>query len=167
MLKRLLVTATAGCGLFVLTGQQAVPPAIYTAAQAANGRTAYQSSCGKCHTDTLMGRVGDIGEVPPLSSLPANMQQVVRAAGGKVPPLAGDKFMARWGVRTTKDLSTRIKDAVGGFPPQDLDEETYLNLTAYVLQSNGAQPGTQALTAATAVEIRSLNMNAHSKVNDR
>jgi hypothetical protein len=32
----------------------------------------------------------------------------------------------------------------------------WLDLTAYVLQVNGAQPGTQALTPGTAVEIRSI-----------
>jgi hypothetical protein len=34
MMKKLLVTAAAvaSCGFFLLTGQQAVPPAVYTAA---------------------------------------------------------------------------------------------------------------------------------------
>jgi mono/diheme cytochrome c family protein len=152
MTKKLLVAATAvaGFGCLVLTGQQTAPPTVYTAAQAVAGRTAYQSSCAKCHTDTLIGRDGT-GEIP----------EFLLPYGGKIPPLAGANsafapFMTKWGPRTTKDLSSRIKEAIGGFPPQDLDEKTYLNLTAYVLQANGARPGTQALTAATAVEIRSV-----------
>lgn len=152
MMKRLLVTAIAGCGFFVPTGQPAAPPAVYTAAQAAAGRTAYQSSCAKCHTDTLVGRDGT-GEVP----------EFLRAYGGKIPPLAGANsafapFMTKWGARTTKALYSRIQEAVGGFPPPDgsLDEELYLNLTAYILQANGARPGTLALTTATAVELRSI-----------
>jgi len=152
MTKKPLVTvaALAGCGFFVLTGQQAARPAVYTAAQAEAGRTAYENSCAKCHTDTLVGRDGT-GEIPEFLQIYA----------GKIPPLAGansafEPFMTKWGARTTKELSSRIKVAVGGFPPQGLDDKTYLNLTAYVLQFNGARPGTQALTNDTAVEIRSI-----------
>ena len=162
-MKKLLMTAAsvAGCGFLVLTGQPVAPPTVYTANQVAAGRMAYRSSCGKCHTDTLAGRKGEVGEAPALSSLPAEMQEVVRAAGGQVPPLIGADFMSEWG--TTRDLSSRIKTAVGGFPPADLSDETYLNLTAYILQANGARPGAQSLTAATAVEIRSLTGQASAK----
>jgi mono/diheme cytochrome c family protein len=152
MMKKLLVTATAfaGCGFLLLSGQPAVPPVVFTAAQAAAGRTAYQSSCAKCHTDTLVGRDGT-GEIP----------EFLRDYRGKIPPLAGanaafEPFLMKWGTRTTKDLSRRVKDAMGAFPPKDLSEETYLDLTAYILQTNGARPGTQALTSATSVEIRSV-----------
>ena len=162
-MKKLLVTATAlaGCGFLVLTGQQAVPPTVFTAAQAAAGRTAYQSSCAKCHTDTLMGRDGT-GEVP----------EFLRDYGGKIPPLAGanaafEPFLTKWGTRTTNDLSRRVKEAVGGFPPKDLGAETYLDLTAYILQANGARQGTQALTTATAVEIRSITTGGSNEIKKR
>jgi mono/diheme cytochrome c family protein len=152
MMKKLLVAATAiaGYGFFVLTGQPAAPPAVFTAAQAAAGRTAYLSSCVKCHTDALTGRDGT-GDIP----------EFLQIYDGKIPPLAGANsafppFMTKWSERTTRDLSRRINEAVGGFPPQDRDEDTYLNLTAYILQVNGAQPGTQALTPSTAVVIRSI-----------
>ena len=154
MMKKLLVTAAAiaGCGFFILTGKPAAPPAVYTEAQAEAGRTAYLSSCAKCHTETLVGRDGT-GEIP----------EFLRAYGGKIPPLAGANpafppFMTKWGARTTKALYSRIQEAVGGFPPPDrrLDEELYLSLTAYILQANGARPGTQALTPATTVEISSI-----------
>jgi hypothetical protein len=84
------------------------------------------------------------------------MQKVVREAGGQVPPLAGADFMAIWGTRTTQELSARVQVAVGGFRPPASDKDTYLDLTAYFLQVNGARAGTQALTAGTAVEIRSI-----------
>ena len=136
--KRLLVIATA-----------IVPPAVYTAAQAASGRTAYQSSCAQCHTDTLMGRDGT-GEMPEAARQNNNVS---------IPPLAGANsafppFMTKWGARTTKDLYTRIQEAVGS--DRYMDEQLCLNLTAYILQANGARTGTQALTTATAVEIRSV-----------
>jgi len=165
MINRLLVAATAvaACGCFVLIGQQqAEPPAVYTLDQAAAGKTAYESSCGKCHLEGLTGRRGDPGEVPPVSSLPENMQKTLADAGGKTPPLIGSAFMAKW--KTTQDLSLRIKSAAGAFPPENSNEETYLKVTAYILQSSGARSGTQALTADTAVPIQSLDMN-HSAQN--
>ena len=106
--------------------------------------------------DSLLGRTGAPGELPPVDSLPSVMQEVVRAAGGQVPPLAGADFMASWGARTTQELSARVKVAVGGFRPPASDKDTYLDLTAYFLQVNGARAGTQVLTAGTAVEIRSI-----------
>jgi hypothetical protein len=158
MLQRflLIVIGITGSGAFVLIGEEPATPQIYTAAQAAAGQAAYQSTCIKCHTDTLMGRKGDANEMPPLSSLPVDMQKTVKAAGGKVPPLAGVNFLSRWSGRTTKDLSIRIKDAVGGFPPEGANEETGLNITAYVLEANGAKAGSDALTWATAAVIGSV-----------
>src|SRR4051812_32165700 len=133
MITKLLAASTAVtvCGFFVLTGQPAALPAVYTAAQAAAGRTAYQSSCIKCHTETLIPAAG------------------AKYMGQEIPPLAGAGFMTRWGAQTTSGLASRIKVAIGGFPPKDLDEKTYLNLAAYVLLVNGARPGTQELTATT------------------
>ena len=160
MINRLLVAAAgvAVCGCFVLTGQQqAEPPAVYTLEQATAGKIAYESSCGKCHLEGLTGRNGDPGEVPPVSSLSDNIQKTLAQFGGKTPPLVGSGFMAKW--KTTRDLSLRIKSAAGAFPPENSSEETYLKVTAYILQSNGARCGTQALTVDTAVPIQSLDMN--------
>src|SRR5258708_5641724 len=126
--------ALAACGLLLLAAQQPPPPAVYTAAQATAGRTAYLSTCGKCHTASLTGRKGVPGELPLISDLPANMQEVIAGAGGYVPPLVGSAFIAKWA--TTNDFSKRINEAVGGFPPEGRDKTTYLKLTAYILQAN-------------------------------
>jgi mono/diheme cytochrome c family protein len=137
MTKLLLAVAlvVVGSGFYVLTGQATTSLAVYTAAQAAAGRTAYQSSCVKCHTETL---------IPPADA---------KHMGRTIPPLAGTNFMARWGAGTTNDLFDRIKNAAGAFPPTDPGEKTDLNLTAYVLQVNGARPGTRELTTATVVVV--------------
>jgi mono/diheme cytochrome c family protein len=164
MINKPLVTAivVAGFGLVGLSGEQAAAPAVYTAAQAAAGRKAFQSVCFNCHQASLAGRKGEAGELPPLASLPPGMQADIVTAGGKIPPLAGDAFMARWAGRTTADLSRRIKDAspflkqADPLLAEDTDENAYLNLTAYILQANGAQPGTQELTKDTAVVIRTI-----------
>jgi hypothetical protein len=96
--------------------------------------------------------------LPLVSSLPDEWQKIVRAAGGngKIPPLAGPKFMARWATKTTRNFSARVNTAIGGFPPKDMDETTYLNLTAYFLQMNGAQPGPEKLTSDTVVVIQTI-----------
>ncbi len=102
-------------GLFVLTAQQPAPSGVFTTAQAQAGRKAYENTCGNCHTPTLLGRKGDPGELPPVSSLPAYMQDM---ASGIVPPLAGASFINRWGSQTTSELTERINQAVGAFPPE-------------------------------------------------
>jgi mono/diheme cytochrome c family protein len=144
---------------FPMWAEPTAIPTVITAAQAAAGRTAYQSVCVNCHTDSLGGRNGDeANELPLVASLSDEWQKIVRAAGGngKVPPLTGATFMARWSTRTTRAFSARVNTAVGGFPPKDMDETTYLNLTAYFLQMNGAQPGPQKLTSETAVVIQTI-----------
>jgi cytochrome c553 len=124
--------ALAASGVFAVMGQQAV----YTDAQAAAGRIAYDaqqpgktagSACTDCHTASLLGRTGK----------PA------------VPPLAGADFMAKWGPQTTNDLYARIQMV------ERLSEEQYLSLVAYILKVNGAASGTRPLTRATPAVIRS------------
>src|SRR4051794_2971187 len=151
-MRKLGIVAVTCCGLFVSTGQPAAPQGVYTAAQAVAGRAAYESSCIRCHTATLVGRDGT-GEIPDF----------VKEYGGRIPPLAGanaayEPFLTKWGPQTTSALYDRIKVAVGGFPPPGLrrDDELFLNLTAYVLQVNGVPSGTQPLTKTTNVEIRSI-----------
>lgn len=160
--RKFLLAAMVGGSAIFLTGQkEASPaktapslPAVFTAAQAMEGQTAYLSTCAKCHLETLLGRTGDARELPPIASLPKGMQEVIQSAGGQIPPLAGARFMSRWNAQTTSALSLRIRDAVGGFRPEGATAETYLHLTAYILQANGARAGATVLTKDTAVEIR-------------
>ena len=88
------------------------------------------------------------------------------AAGG-VPPLAGAAFLNRWGSNTTAQPIERIREAVGAFPPEGTnipvpghapaeDDPTAVNITAYVLQVNGAKAGTQPLTKTTADIVNSI-----------
>jgi hypothetical protein len=159
-----LAAAVLASGLFVLTGQQPAPPAVFTTAQAEAGRKAYENTCGNCHTLTLRGRKGDPGELPPVSSIPASMQDMAK---GIVPPLAGTDFIDRWGSRTTAELIERIEQAIGAFPPEGTNipvpghapaasDPTSVNITAYVLQANGAKAGTQPLTKSTAATTAAI-----------
>jgi alcohol dehydrogenase (cytochrome c) len=113
----------------LLTGQQ--PSGPYTAAQADVGRAAYQASCASCHGADLGGR-NDASQ------------------------LAGSLFIGSWGGRTTKDLVGFMEGAMPPGNAGSLGEPAYLAIAAFLLDSNGARPGAQPLTAATAVGIGSI-----------
>jgi hypothetical protein len=161
MLTKTLLATVIASTVSALLAQGPKIPSVFTATQAEAGRKAFQekggasgntnAACVYCHTATLTGRTGAPDEVPALSSLEPAMQEAIQNSG-TIPPLAGQKFIAVWGARTTQDLTNRIKLAAG----QNEPEETSVNLTAYILQVNGAKPGAQPLTAATVVEIRDV-----------
>ena len=101
------------------------------AQQADAGRTAYQTNCAGCHAADLSG----IGNALPLSGLP---------------------FTGSWGNRTVGDLVGFMEGAMPPTNPGALGEQNYLNITAFILQSNGARPGTQALAGNSTVAIRTI-----------
>src|SRR5580658_9023623 len=135
MYKRNLIIIAA-CGVVALAGilvgqQSATAVAPYTAAQADAGRTAYQANCASCHGADLGGR-NDAAQ------------------------LAGSLFMGSFGGRTTADLFGFMRGAMPPGNPGGLGDATYLNIAAFILDSNGARPGAQPLTTAAKVEIRSI-----------
>ncbi len=64
--------------------------------------------------------------------------------------------MGSWGNRTTKDLLAFMQGSMPPGNPGGLGEATYLNIAAFILDSNGARPGAEPLTAAASVGIRSI-----------
>src|SRR6185436_12456521 len=122
----------AALGIALTAGQQ--PATIFTAEQAAAGRTAYQASCAGCHMPDLGGR-------------------------NEAPQLAGNNFRSTWGSRTTRDL---LEFTQSTMPPsgETLPADTYVNIITYILQSNGAQPGSQPFTPTTTVPIGSVATGA-------
>ncbi len=128
-LRKFLVAAAGS--VMIVAGQQATPAGPYTAAQATAGRAVYQASCASCHGPDLGG----------LSN---------------AAPLAGGLFMGSWGDRTPADLVAFMQGAMPPGNPGSLGEAAYLNVTAFILDSNGARAGNQPLTAATRVAIRSI-----------
>src|SRR5882672_1102451 len=133
---RLGVAAGAAAGLLIaaLSAQTPSSSGVFTAAQAAAGRAAYQANCASCHMPDLGGR-------------------------NEAPPLAGANFMNTWRTRTTKDLF----DYMSGTMPPDvpsLAADQYLAIAAFVLQSNGAPAGTQPFTPTTAVPIGTVATGA-------
>ena len=158
MKHRLFVLAGIfGSGLFVMTGQPPAPEPVFTSAQAEAGRAMYERTCGQCHTPTLLGRKGDKDELPPIGSLRASYQKFI-GARGFVPPLAGKLFLERWGDKTAAALIDRFQITASDpfFQFEGMTDEALVNITAYVLQVNGAKAGTQPLTRTTAAIVNSL-----------
>jgi hypothetical protein len=155
--KAALFGAILGSGLFVLGGQEPVPTSVFTSAQAEAGRVSYENTCGRCHTYSLMGRKGAAGELPPVSSLSEADQKFI-GNPNHVPPLAGEDFLKRWGEKTVAQLIDRFQITVSdpSFKFKDIDDDTTVNITAYVLQVNGAKAGSQPLTRATGAVVNSL-----------
>jgi mono/diheme cytochrome c family protein len=144
-------------GVTAMSGQQSKESEIFTSAQAAAGRVAYEKTCGRCHTLTLMGRQGNPDERPAVSSLSEADQKFIGNAGGRVPPLAGKLFLQRWGSKTAAQLVSRFQEAKFSFEEAGLtDDEEIVHITAYILQVNGAKAGSQPLTRATNTVINSI-----------
>lgn len=144
-------------GGFIVKGQRAAKLAVFTSAQAEAGLTAYENSCGKCHTYALLGRKGEDGELPPVASLSAPYQKFI-GTPNHVPPLAGKAFLSRWGQRTAAELIARFQITASDpfFQFEGMDEDTVVKITAYVLKMNGAKSGNQPLTKTTSVVVNSL-----------
>jgi alcohol dehydrogenase (cytochrome c) len=127
--------AVAAAGLWGMGAAAQTAPGPFTAAQAGAGRTAYVASCLACHQANMAGE-------------------------GDALALVGKTFMAAWGKRTTKELYDTIHASMPYGNGGSLDAKTYAALTAFILQSNGAQAGTAAFTPSTAVTIGAIASGA-------
>src|ERR1700679_62078 len=102
MLAKTLFATVIAAGIAALLAQGPSPPSVFTAVQAEAGRKAFQekggtsgnndAACAYCHTVTLTGRTGALNEVPALSSLEPAIQKAIQSSG-RIPPLAGQKFI--------------------------------------------------------------------------
>lgn len=90
----------------------------FSAEQATAGQQAYNSNCAQCHGRQL--------------------------EGPEAPGLAGSDVMQNWD--TAGGLYDFISVAMPPSAPGLLGEETYLNIVAYIMQFNGAAPGSDALS---------------------
>ncbi len=96
-------------------------PPQFTAEQAAAGKTAYNSNCAACHGNTMTN--GTFG-----------------------PPLAGEYFRTTWSGHTVHALSDRAR-TMPPSAPASLPADTYVDIVAYILQTNGFKAGNTKLPA--------------------
>jgi mono/diheme cytochrome c family protein len=128
---RVVAASVGAAAVLVSVGVRAAgdpaPAPVFTDQQVSAGKAAYAKVCAGCHMPDLSG-------------------------DNEAPPLAGMVFVDTWRTRTTKDLYEYLSAEMprGGAPQ---DKETYLSLTAFILQSNGAVAGQERFTPSIAVPI--------------
>jgi mono/diheme cytochrome c family protein len=93
----------------------------FTAAQAAAGKSAYNSNCAVCHGSTMTN-------------------------GTFAPPLAGEYFRTTWSGHSVRSLYDRAK-SMPPASPASLGEDTYASIVAYVLETNGVKASDVRLPA--------------------
>jgi mono/diheme cytochrome c family protein len=103
-------------------------PVTFTLEQAERGQAAYARNCQDCHGTTL-----DNGEF-----------------GGA--PLKGSYFRRRFGGGSVAALHGKIKTTMPPDRPGQLSEQTYADLTAFLLSENGYAAGDQELPAELAAQ---------------
>lgn len=91
----------------------------YTAEQARRGRSQYTQTCSSCHGDDLSG-------------------------SGQAPPLVGQTFLLHWEGRNIADLLGKITTMPPN-SPGSLSPETYLDIAAFLLQTNDFPAGQEEL----------------------
>ena len=96
--------------------QQSVKDGVYSPAQADRGELNYRSSCGRCHSDDLMG-------------------------DRDAPALVGGAFTTRWGGQTVDDLFQTIKRTMPQEAPDTLGPAAYIDIVGFLLKSNGHPAG--------------------------
>ena len=151
----LLSLALLGSASLTVNGQQMTP--VFTAAQAEAGRAAYENSCGRRHTYSLRGRRGEEGELPSLASLPAPYRKFI-GTPVHVPALMGKDFVRKYGQKKVADMYSLFRGAADTTPVAELhmSNDTLVDITAYILQMNGAKPGNQPLTSTLSTAFNSV-----------
>jgi len=109
---------------------------LYTQQQAARGHEAYLQSCSGCHGSDLAGN-------------------------GQAPPLAGDVFLQRWSSRAVGELFGKLSTTMPQTSPGSLGSETYLDITAFLLQANAIPSGKEDLKSDSRVMQSVLNSLIH------
>jgi mono/diheme cytochrome c family protein len=121
-LRQQIISAPPG-GVAGATPQPTATALSFTAEQADRGEAAYVRNCQDCHGTTL-----DNGEF-----------------GGA--PLKGSWFRQHWGNGSVAALYGKTKTTMPPDRPGQLSEQTYLDLTAFLLSQNGYAPGDNELPA--------------------
>lgn len=99
---------------------------VYTEAQATRGMAAYGQSCAGCHVLTAEGKA----------------------------PLAGDPFWKSFAQKSVGDLLEFVSTQMPNGTPGSLNEETYRDLVALILKSNGFPAGTAELARNNIADVQ-------------
>jgi len=105
----------------------------YTVEQAKRGRVHYQAFCAPCHLGDLSGTL---------------------AADTGAPPLRGAPFMASLQRKGATGVFSYVKATMPADDPASLEDTSYLDILAYLIQANGFPAGARELTAADLPRVR-------------
>ena len=94
---------------------------VFTAEQAKNGERAYQAQCATCHG-------ADLHSTEP-----------------EAPDLTEGAFKFGWQGKTLADRFEQIRSTMPLNKARSLDDQTYVDIVAYLLQFNGLPAGNQKL----------------------
>ena len=97
-----------------------VPPALYTQAQARQGRAVFEQHCAQCHGKQL--------------------------EGGVAPALKGAEFASVQAGFTVQQIFEFLSVEMPAYAPGSLTPSQYVEITAFLLQQNGYPAGPVALT---------------------
>ena len=128
-MKRFLIAvfvSVAGLAAALAQVPATVLDGVYTTEQAARGEAVYTRSCSRCHEG--------------------------QDADG--PVLTGKLFLDRWREDTLEPLYAFIKTNMPGNSPGSLDPAAYVDLVAFILDSNGVPAGKTELSADTLASIQ-------------
>lgn len=117
------ILAVAAVPLYAAAQGSGLRPPAFTEAQVERGKSIYQKNCQDCHGSSL-----DNGEF-----------------GGA--PLKGAYFRQHWGSGDVSALFGYVNTLMPPDRPGQLTEQSYVNITAFLLSSNGYAAGPEELTA--------------------
>jgi len=107
----------AAAGYYAYTTHKPPAAGIYTAVQANAGQKEYGVNCAPCHGNALNGGAG--------------------------PALAGAGFMSAWGPKSARELYQYVSTSMPAGNPGTLGQASYTAIAAFILQYNGASPGSR------------------------
>lgn len=123
-----------------LAGQAGTDPAAFTAGQAEAGRAVYGRVCASCHLGSLRGTFEAV-------------------------ELAGPTFRAGWAGRRVDELMEAVR-AMPPTEPGSLAPEEYVAVVAYLLESNGVEPGDRRLERGAGAILAFEGVRGRSLVGD-
>ena len=128
--KQQLLLVIVAIGVASMAGAQ---ESTFTTQQSAAGRTSYLVNCAGCHMRDLRG-------------------------DNEATPLSGTDFMNTWESRSVEQLTAFMQLTMPPAPatPGSLGRQTYVNIAAFLLEANGAEPGNDELTASSGFAIGSI-----------
>jgi cytochrome c len=103
------------------TGARSTSSGVFTAEQAKNGERAFQAKCATCHGEDLHG------------------------TDPEAPDLTDGAFKFSWQGKTIANRFEQIRSSMPYGNAGSLDDQTYIDIVAYILQFNGIPSGAQKL----------------------